>query len=316
MKTKLQDWQKMSIIEMKKKGFSSRYIADTLGIASKTTVNDYWNKVKQQDVEQPEVAKPKILLLDLETAAATAMTFGRWNVNLSQSNIVDEGGWILCASYKWLGDDQQTTLFLTPEEIYEQDDFRIVAELFDVLKEATAIVAHNGKKFDHKVLQTRSIANGLGPLPSVKVIDTLQIAKSKLKLPSNKLDSIGEYFNLGRKIETEGISLWKKVQEGNKSAMARMVEYCEQDLNLLEAVYLKLRSLGNAGSGYNAGLEYNDNHVHCPTCGSTNVKPTGRVVNTSLSTFYEVQCADCQSVHRTRKALTTKGQRKNLLQSL
>lgn len=285
---------------MKEDGFSSRYIANWIGVASKTTVNNYWNSLQDKPAQKQE---PKILLLDLETAAAVAMSFGRWNVNLSQNHIVDEGGWILCASYKWLGDKKVKSIYLTPDEIFNQDDTRIVATLFDEMVKATAIVAHNAKKFDHKVLQTRSIANNFGPLPTVKVIDTLQIAKSKLKLPSNKLDSIGEYFNLGRKIETEGITLWKNVQEGDEDAMKRMVKYCEQDTNLLEQIYYKLRALGNGGSGYNAGHEHVDGKEHCPVCGSTDLTMTGRTVTTAVSTFLEVQCNECDSLHRTRKSL-------------
>lgn len=314
---KLSKDQKQSIIQLKNQGFPSRFIAKELGIG-KSTVNDYWHKYNS-DIDNLEVQvqqMPNILVYDLETAAATAMTFGRFNINLSQSNIVDEGGWILCASFKWLGSDEQTTLHLTPEEIYNRDDSRIVAELYTQLENASATIAHNNKKFDSKVLQTRALVNGFGALPTVKIIDTLQMAKAKLKLPSNKLDSIGEYFGLGRKIETEGITLWKKVQDGDMNAMVRMVKYCEQDVVLLEAVYNQLRCLGNTGSGYNAALQYNDGQVHCPTCSSTDLVPTGRVVNTSVSSFYEVECLECGSKHRTRQNILQKEQRKGILQAL
>lgn len=312
---KLTEADKAYIIAMKKEGFGSRHIADNIG-CGKSTVNDFYVAWKSDGMKEVDIHKPKILVFDLETAAATALTFGRYNVNLSQANIIDEGGWILCACAKWLGDDKVMKFHLQPEEIYPVDDSRIVAQMIELFEEASAVVAHNGKKFDIKVLQTRALANGYGALPTVKVIDTLVMAKSKLKLPSNKLDSIGEYFKLGNKIDTGGITLWKEVQSQDINAMQRMVQYCEQDVKLLEEVYLKLRSLGNVGSNFNAGLNYEDDKVHCPTCGSTDIEETGRTVSTNLSTFIEVMCHSCGSVHRTRKALNTKEQRSTLLQPL
>ena len=79
-------------------GFSGRKIAKMLDL-SKSGVNDYLRTLIENDCTQIENVKgPRILIIDVETAAATAMTFGRFKINLSQDNIVDEGGWILCAS--------------------------------------------------------------------------------------------------------------------------------------------------------------------------------------------------------------------------
>ena len=300
---------KKAILDMRNMSLSGRQIARALGV-SKSGVNYFLGR---EQVPISIGSAPKILILDLETAATVALTFGRFKVNLGQDNIVTEGGWILCASYCWLGEDKIHTLRLTRQEVLGCDDSRIVAAFWELYEQADAIVAHNSQQFDHKVLQARSAFNGFPPLPTVKVLDTLILAKKHMRLPSNKLDSIGEYFGLGRKIDNGGINLWKRVQSGDAQAMQEMVEYCEQDTELLTQVYLRLRAIGHAGSDFNAGLYHNDNKLRCRRCGSEHVHQTGRTSNTSMSIFTEFRCDDCGAVQRDRTSTTTKEKRSGLL---
>lgn len=305
------------ICDMKLAGFSSRAIAAALGI-SKSGINDMFQRGVPLQYDPRDVAfkrndGPKILIFDTETAAATALTFGRFKVNLSQDNILDNGGWILCSSWRWLGQSKTQSIYLTPKEVLAKDDSRIVAKLFELYEEADAVLAHNSLGFDHKVVQARAIFNNFPPLPQVKVLDTLQLVRKYLKLPSNRLDAIGEFFGLGRKVSTGGISLWRKVQEGDVQAMKDMVTYCEQDVDLLYDIYLRTRQLGRAGSDFNAALYYDDDQTRCRVCGSTDVEHTGRNVTTSVSVFEEIRCNECGAVHRTRTTKASKEKRKSLI---
>lgn len=301
--------QQEAISFLKQTGLSSREIANELSI-SKSGVNYF---LARDGETITKVKEPRILILDLETAAAVALTFGRFKINLGQENIVEEGGWIMCASWRWLGDDKVQSIQLTRDEVLACDDSRIIATFWELYEEADAIVAHNALQFDHKVLQARTVFNNFPPLPTVKILDTLVLAKKHLRLPSNKLDSIGEYFSLGRKIDNGGISLWKRVQSGCAAAMKEMVDYCKQDTELLTQVYLRLRAIGHAGSDFNAGLYYNDEKLRCRRCGSEHVHPTGRTSNTSMSVFTEFRCDDCGAVQRDRVSTTTKEKRAGLL---
>jgi len=308
------------VVRMTGAGMSSRQVAQELGIG-KSTVNDIWNRwianpkpfYNPDNVAFKQKEGPKILVFDTETAAATALTFGRFKVNLSQDNILDNGGWLLCACWRWLGSNTTESIHLTQDEVLNKDDSRIVAKLFELYEEADAVLAHNSQGFDHKVVQTRAIYNGFPPLPQVKVLDTLQLVKKYLKLPSNRLDAIGEFFGLGRKISTSGISLWRRVQEGDEEAMEQMVEYCLQDVDLLYDVYLRTRQLGRAGSDFNAALYFNDDLIRCRVCGSSEVEAIGRTTETALNVFDEMRCNECGAVHRHRTPKTTKEKRKSLL---
>lgn len=310
-----------SVLQLKSLGiYSHQEIADMVNIG-KTTVHDIWEKYKDtvdfksEDTKgKPKtklkktivVKEPKIAIVDVETSAALVYCFGRFDQNIGQDNIFEEGGKILCASYRWLGSKQMNSCYMTPEDILIGNDSKVVSFLYHMYAEADAVVMHNAKKFDHKVIQTRlSLWNRIA-LPTVKVIDTLQIAKAKLRLPSNKLDCIGAYFGLGRKKETEGIKLWARVQQGCPLAMQKMLAYNKQDVNLLHEVYLELRGLGTGGTAYNAGLYYNDNEMHCRFCGSTDTELTGKTVKTSLKEFQEVHCNECGGKHRLRQNLVQK----------
>lgn len=297
------------VYDMHLKGFSSRKIAEVLGI-SKSTVNNWLNKYYKNKLNKEGA---KILFLDFETAASEVLAFGRRKVNLTRQHVIQEGGWILCGSYSWLDEDKIGNIYLSKDEILACDDFNIVINFYELLEQADAIVAHNGKGFDHPVLQTRALDHSLGALPKVKIIDTYLLAKKHLRLPSYSLDYIAAYFDLGEKIDTGGIDLWKRVQAGDPQAMKEMVKYCEHDVRILKLVYKKLRALGADGSGYKAGVYYDDGAVHCPSCGSTHVSETGRKVAVGMSTYTEYSCDDCGSRFRDRQNTLDKETRKNLL---
>jgi len=315
MPTKLTDKNKEIIKHFSEDGLSGRYIASLLGLG-KSTVNDYLNSLTKDMLKQSlDTTKgPKILLYDLETAPALAYTFGRWKQNISQDAIKQEGNWIICASYKWLGDTEVKSIVF-PAEVAEQKDVSIVAELWELYEQADAVVAHNSLGFDHKILQARCMINGFPSLSSVKVLDTLQMAKKNFRLGSNKLDSIADILDIGRKKQTGGIKLWIDVLNGDEAALATMVDYCNQDTVLLEQVFLRLRSYGLA-SNFNAAHYHADSVERCPTCGSDNLSFTGKTVFTDVSEFTEKICNSCGSRHRTRKAVNTKEKRQALLTAI
>lgn len=292
-------------------GMKSRAIARALDI-SKSSVNNYLAATNEFLGAKPVVKKePKILIWDCETAPALAYTFGRWKQNIGQDNIAKEGGWIICASYKWLGDDTTTVIYNKSDIANGQDDY-VVAKLWELYEEADAVVAHNALQFDHKVLQARCLVNSYAPLPAVKVLDTLVMAKKHFKLPSNRLDSIAELLGIGRKNQTGGISLWIKTMNSDEEALSSMLEYCQQDTVLLEEVYYRLRSFGLASS-FNAAHYHDDDKKRCPVCGSEDIHPTGRSVFTDVSEFAEHRCMSCDAIHRSRTPLNSKEKRKNLL---
>lgn len=284
-------------------GLSSRAVAKILNI-SKSGVNDFLAKCKLG-----AVGYPKVLFFDLETAPDITATFGRWNVNITPANVIQEGDWLLSASWSWLGDPNVYSSVISPSAARRADDSKVVEAMLNQYNKADIVIAHNGKRFDVPMLRTRALLNGFPPPRNVRVIDTLTMAK-KLSFRSNKLDNLGKRLDVGRKIQNSGISLWIDCILGDRVALEKMREYNAVDVQLLKDVYHELAPFDT--STPNFATYFKDDTPRCRTCGSTKLVPTGKHSYTNLGKFAEVACQQCGTVHRSRVNKLTKKKRASL----
>jgi hypothetical protein len=292
-------------------GHSQREACKMLDIP-RTTVQNYLARAQNIIIAAPKQAK--ILAFDLETSPAIAAAFGRHKIFLGQDNIIQEGGKILCFGWSWVGSDVYTVEGMTLGEIEDMDDTRLTGMLWDLFYQADAVVCHNAAGFDVPMLRARVIVNGFPPLPTVKVLDTLTMAKKVFRFPNNKLDSLSALFGLTRKKDAGGTSTWLGYMRGDEASISHMHDYCEHDVWLLVQVYLRLRSFGHSGSDFNAA-HYVDNLESsvCPVCGSEHLDETGRTIYTAVSSFKEVRCLACGAVARTRQPLNSQSARKHIV---
>lgn len=298
------------IIELKNIGHKSREIARHLGV-SKSSVNYVYNRSLKAEVTEVKQQGPRILFFDLETSAALVYCFGRHKQFINQDSVKIEGGKLLCSGYRWM-DEKKSTVLYNKAEVKSYSDYAVCLAMWDLFHQADIVVAHNLKGFDFKMLEVRCLANGLPPLPTVQLIDTLDIARKKFRFPSNKLDSLAAYLGLRRKVTHSGISLWVNVQEGDEKALSAMIEYCEGDVDLLYDVFMELRGRGLV-SGVNFANYYKDNTPRCKSCGSDKLSYTGRTVTTPTGAFSEVQCGECGSLQRTKTNKLSKEKRASLM---
>ncbi len=172
---------------------------------------------------------------------ASGYFFGRiWETNIVE---VIEQSFMLSFSYKVLGEKAIYTYALPDFPRFrhdKHDDSQLVEKLAEILDTADLVVHHNGDRFDVPTANTRLLFHGFNPPAPFKTIDTCKQARRALKLPSNKLDDIGEYFGLGRKLAHTGKHLWLACMNGDRKAFKEMKRYNKQDVALLEKVYLKM----------------------------------------------------------------------------
>lgn len=260
----------------------------------------FWNKNKSET---------KILLFDIETAPSRAFVWNMWKENTTRDKLISDG-YIISYAAKWLNSNKTMIDALPFYDDYHSNmeyDYNVVKSLYKLMNDADIVIAHNGNRFDMKVLRTRLIFHGFKPFSPTKQIDTLLIAKSLFKFPSNRLDSIGDYLGLGRKIEHEGFRLWRRCMDGEMSAWDKMIEYNEGDVELLEKVYLKLR----AWDKRHPNVSVNNREMKCNVCGS-DVVEKGEV-STNISVYISYQCKNCGHWHRSRYNIKDKEQMKNTL---
>lgn len=231
----------------------------------------------------------KILLFDIETAPAKGWFWGVWETNVIE---VEQHGYMLSFSAKWLGQNKVITYTLNDfkgHKAYSNDDKKLVSKLAELLNEADIVVAQNGDRFDLTTTNTRLIANNLPPIAPLKTIDTLKVARSKFKFLSNKLDDLGNFLGVGRKIAHTGKHLWFGCMANDKKAWAMMKKYNVQDVILLEAVYLKLRPWITNHPNHNF---FNGETNKCPNCNSSQLHARGKR-RTLTSEYKRYVCKDC-----------------------
>lgn len=300
-----EDWKIDAVKLAETDALSWRGIARELG-QPKSTVSDFlreYFKMRYSNTEETPALVPKgarILLLDVECAPTTAYVWGRWQQNVHQKQIVEEG-YLLTYSAKWLGEPTIVSNRIT----MKGDDSVLVKELAELMSTADVLVAHNAIKFDIPLIKTRMLELGLNPILPAKVVDTLRIAKAEFKFPSNSLDNIAAYLGLDRKVSHSGFELWKKCMDMDEEAFNEMLEYNIQDVVVLEQVYLKLRAWSKTHP--NMAL-YNDvPEARCVCCGSHDLEPIEKLYVTTTSAYNVLVCGDCGKTNRTRKNVYTNG---------
>lgn len=244
--------------------------------------------------------KVKILILDIETSPMKAWVWRRWKENIYLEQTIQE--WFMLSwSAKWLG-EESFGFVLTPEEVSNEDDRRILLELYNVLNEADIVIAHNGNKFDIPKINTRFLLNNI-PSPSpYRQIDTLDIVKKQFGFSSNSLDALSTFFGYDNK-DPHDFMLWKSCLEGDEEALERLLKYNKKDVEILEKVYLKLRPWIKNHPNVNVIAQ----EGICSHCGSNSVTELqGVYYNTQHYKYPVYRCNKCNALSRSKIRLSKK----------
>ena len=233
--------------------------------------------------------EPKVAYLDIENSPLVSFNWGTYEQNAIR---IIRQSYLLTFSWKWK-DGEQITKGLSDYKLFKREprnDKELARELRGLLDQADLVIAHNGLSHDIRKVNSRLLFHGFPPPSHYRVIDTLRAIRSVSSEGSNKLDSLGEHWNLGRKIEHEGFALWEKCMDGNKSAFERMKTYNAQDVLLLEKVYLKLRPWIKSHINLTNISEVSG----CPTCGSRELQKRG-FRYTQTQKYQQLACKQCKS---------------------
>lgn len=255
------------------------------------------------------MSKPKILVLDIETAPILGYVWSIWEQNVGLNQI--KADWhVLSWSAKWLG--EKTVMYADQRNASNiEDDKRLLEGIWNLLDEADIIVTQNGKAFDEKKLNARFILNGMKPPSSYKHVDTKQIASRKFAFTSNKLEYLtAALCKKHKKLKPKkfpGFELWKACLSGNQKAWKEMEQYNKQDVLSLEELYTKLAPWDNS---INHAL-YDDSPVMVCSCGSRRFKANGHAY-TSVGKYRRYKCTGCGAETRSSKNEFTKEKRESL----
>ncbi|UDL15895.1 DnaQ-like DNA polymerase III subunit [Microbacterium phage Pumpernickel] len=278
-------------------GFSSRKAAKILG-CGKSTINDARARRRAATAPSanlPEVKKPKILALDLETSPNIAHVWGLFKQNVGLNQLMDSTE-VICFGAKWLGGDE-----VEFRSTHHDGKKAMLERAHALLNEADAVMGWNSKGFDMKHLNREFLEAGMTPPSPTIDLDLMLTVKQNFRFPSNKLDYVAQRLGVGAKVQHEGHTLWVKCMAGDDAAWNDMKEYQVQDVEILFGVYDKLLPWikGHPNMGLFSGEE-----VACPNCGHTKLSRNG-VTTTSAGVFPRYQCLSCGKWSRDSKRVDT-----------
>lgn len=274
---KVQKTKKLVIKAVKAKKLNSLE-ADTL-IKTESTRAFKKNKVKR-------------LFFDIETSynIVKAWRLG-YNLSISSSDLIHERS-VICVCWKWEGESRVNSL----EWDKDQDDKKLLIDFIKILNSADEVFAHNGDRFDIKWLRTRCLYHGIQMQSKYNSVDTLKLAKKYFYLNSNKLDYIGQFTGVGKKMETGGLKLWDSIiLDRNPKAMDKMVKYCKVDVIRLQQVYDKIKPYIEPKS--HLAVSNGGDRCDCPSCGSNKTKCNQTVVLASGMIRKKMHCNVCGKNH-------------------
>jgi DNA polymerase III epsilon subunit-like protein len=257
-----------------------------------------------------EKKKPKVLLLDIETAPIIAHVWGLWDNNVGLNQVVKDWS-ILSWSAKWLHSDE----ILYEDNRKNKDvhnDKTLLKNIWKLMNEADIVIGHNSIAFDTKRLNARIIYNGFQPPSSFRQIDTKRIAKKHFGFTSNKLEYLADF--LGAKYKKlkhkkyPGHELWMECLKGNQEAWNEMERYNKNDVLTLESVYYKLIPWDNS---IDFNVYHDDTDNSCSSCGGTRFKKAGYHYS-NTGKFQRYRCIDCGHESRDSKNLLSLEKRKSL----
>jgi len=238
--------------------------------------------------------RPKIVIFDLETLPILPEVM-RVLPGMSDyygRTLKADINSIICFGYKVYGDRSTKCINAWDFSAWKKcvnDDYEICKISYEILKDADAIVTHNGTRFDWKFLQTRLFIHKLPSLPKIQHIDTRILAKRFLFLFDNKLNTVAKHAGT-RKLKHDGWDMWTAVSKRDLKYMRLMTRYCKQDVNALEAIFKRLLPFVTTLPNYN--MFRRDGSECCPNCGGFNLKSEG-IRATKEKTYRKYCCKDC-----------------------
>lgn len=219
-----------------------------------------------------------------------------WDIECT--NLSSNYGYILCISWKVLGEKKVHTVKITDSPVFHKDptnDKYVVEQAAKELSKADIWVYHYGSKFDRPYVNSRLLYHNLDPMPNVPDIDTWRISRYKLKLNSNRLQTITSFFGFEDKTPLSG-PIWVKAMAGHRPSINYVVKHCEQDVRVLEQVYAKIRCLSPKHPNVNI---VDAAKKSCPICGSKRVQKRGFSI-ASVSRTQRYFCKSCKGWSRGR----------------
>ena len=235
----------------------------------------------------------KQLLYDIEIVQTTLGD--AWRTMSAPSSI------LISFSYIWYDDylkgrQPKNLNLLTTGEFHELNplktglDDKLVQKVHEVMMQADILVGHYSTPFDGKYLHAKFLRLGLPDFKHIEQRDTCLTARRFLKLGSNRLNSLADFFGVPRKIEIDH-KHWMGVWNRRESSMRTIARYNDGDVLTLGGVYQKMMPLFNVQQ--HVGALMGNGRCSCKYCGGTDMLFSKRRTTATGMLRIQLQCGTC-----------------------
>lgn len=212
---------------------------------------------------------------------------------------------VLCVGWKELGKarihvpsilDYNKYCTCCQHVIDPSNDKALLQAIYPILSDADAWVTWFGKGYDVKFVNTRLLYHHLPPLPPVPHIDGYWIARTKLKLHSNRLASVQSFLELPEEKTKLSGPHWNRAKGGDPKALKYIIDHCKKDVAVLEMAYERLKSFCSTHPNHRLMDDIHLGSISptagCPVCGHPFLRSKGIYVGQSRA-YQRLQCKKC-----------------------
>jgi len=174
-------------------------------------------------------------------------------LDIEASDLDGDFGRVLTWYIKPRGSKKYDYSIITKKEIFDYEfDKRLILEFLEAIKKYDVLYTHWGvdRRFDIPFLRTRALRHGiLDQFPrrfEKFIMDTWPIARNKLRLHNNRLDSIADACGIrGVKKTPLSARTWELGAEGHPESLKYIATHNRHDVILLEKIHRKLECMEN-----------------------------------------------------------------------
>lgn len=201
--------------------------------------------------------------------------------------------YIMCFAAKWHTSDE----VIFHDERGRDGRQRMVKAMWELVNEADVLVTYNGDKADIPWMKEEFKYAGLPkPMPA-KSIDLYKQLKGEFALPYRSLRYAAREFGSIPKLETDGLDLWERCEQGDPEAWALMQSYNETDVRTTEDLWFDFLPWLNGST--HLGVLIGDGEMRCPNCGSTSMTSQPKPARAYVREYQAFRCDECGSPLRT-----------------
>jgi uncharacterized protein YprB with RNaseH-like and TPR domain len=171
-------------------------------------------------------------------------------LDIEATNLNADFGYILCWAIK---DKHTKTIYkdvIKRADILKFDfDKNVIKSLLNAIKEFDILYAHYGgdRRFDIPFIRSRALKHNLeNELPKQMecyIMDTWVIARNKLKLHNNRLDSIARHLGIKMQKTHLDSDIWMRAALGDDKSLKYVLDHNLKDALITQKVHERLESI-------------------------------------------------------------------------